>query len=119
MTFKKFLEKKNQGKPNKDVMMAVEEESEYNPSNILGILEKQLAKKNRHQNAHIDQVTQALKKEYKKNSFKAKDGSAKCPKPQRMEPSEARNQEHGKKSSQPAEPITKTMITKTPSTKTP
>ena len=69
MTFKKFLQKKNQGKSNKDVMMTLEKESAYNPSNNFGVLENQLAKNNRHQNAHIDQVTQALKKEYQKQLF--------------------------------------------------
>ena len=69
MTFKKFLQKKNQGRSNKDVMMAVEKESAYNPSNNFGVLENQLAENNRHQNAHIDQVTQALKKEYQKQLF--------------------------------------------------
>ena len=44
MILKEFLEKKNQGKANKDVMMAVEEESAENPSRILGIVEKQLDK---------------------------------------------------------------------------
>ena len=49
-------------------MMAVEEESANNPSSILGIIEKRLAEQNRRHKAHIDQVTQALKKERQKNS---------------------------------------------------
>ena len=63
MILKEFLEKKNQGKANKDVIMAVEEESSENPSSILGIIEKRLAKQNRRHKAHIYQVTQAPKKE--------------------------------------------------------
>ena len=35
-------------------MMAVEEVSAENPTNILGIVEKWLAKHNRHHKAHID-----------------------------------------------------------------
>ena len=66
MILKEFLEKKNQGKANEDVMMAVEEEPADNPSGILRIIEKRLAKQNRHHKAHMYQVTQALKKELKK-----------------------------------------------------
>ena len=88
MILKEFLEKKNQGKANKDVMMAVEEESAENPSSILGIVEKWLADQNRRHKAHIDQVTHALKKERRK-TFQAKDGWANHPNPPRMEPSKA------------------------------
>ena len=69
MILKEFLEKKNQGTANEDVMMAVEEESAENPSSILGIIEKRLAKQNRRHKAHIDPMTQALKKERQKNSL--------------------------------------------------
>ena len=65
---KELLRNKKQGKSNEYVMMAVEEESEENPSNILGIVWKQLAKQNRRHKAYIDQVTQALKKEDQENS---------------------------------------------------
>ena len=53
MIIKEFLQKKKQGKANGDVMMPVEEESAENPSNILGIVEKRISKKNRHHKAHI------------------------------------------------------------------
>ena len=54
MILKEFFEKKKQGNGNKDVMMAVEEESAENPSNILGTVEKLIADQNRHHKAHID-----------------------------------------------------------------
>ena len=73
MILKELLEKKNQGKANEDVMVAVEEESEDNTSIILGIIEKLLDKNNRRHKAHIDQVTQALKKERRKY-LQVKDG---------------------------------------------
>ena len=73
MILKEFLEKKNQGKANEDVMVEVEKESEDNTSIILGIIEKLLDKKNRRHKAHIDQVTQALKKERRKY-LQVKDG---------------------------------------------
>ena len=73
MIIKELLEKKNQGKANEDVMVAVEKESEDNTSIILGIIEKLLDKKNRRHKAHIDQVTQALKKERRKY-LQVKDG---------------------------------------------
>ena len=53
MILKEFPEKKKQGKSNKDVIMAVEEESSENYSKILGIVENQLADQNRHHKAHI------------------------------------------------------------------
>ena len=40
MIIKEFLENKNQGKGNKDVMMSVEEESVNNASKIIGIVLK-------------------------------------------------------------------------------
>ena len=40
MILKEFLEKKNQGKSNEDVMMSVEEESVNNASKIIGIVFK-------------------------------------------------------------------------------
>ena len=43
-------------------MMAVAEESAENPSSILGIVEKWPAEQNRRHKAHMDQMTQALKK---------------------------------------------------------
>ena len=54
-------------------MVEVEKESEDNTSIILGIIEKLLDKKNRRHKAHIDQVTQALKKERRKY-LQVKDG---------------------------------------------
>ena len=54
-------------------MVEVEEESEYNTSIILGIIEKLLDKNNMRHKAHIDQVTQALKKERRKY-LQVKDG---------------------------------------------
>ena len=72
MILKEFLENKKQGKTNEDLMMAVEEESAENPSRILGIAEKRLAEQNRRHKTHIDEVTQALKKERQKN-LQAKD----------------------------------------------
>ena len=42
MILKEFPEKKKQGKSNKDVITAVEEESSENYSKILGIVENQL-----------------------------------------------------------------------------
>ena len=54
MIIREFLEKKKQGKSNGGVMISVEEESEEKPSNILGIVEKLIAEKNRHHKAHID-----------------------------------------------------------------
>ena len=57
MILKEFLEKKNQGKANKYVMMAVEYESAENPTNILGIVEKLLANQNRCHKEHFHQVT--------------------------------------------------------------
>ena len=54
MILKEVLQEKNQGKGNEYVMISVEEESAENPSNILGIVEKELAQQNRHHKAHID-----------------------------------------------------------------
>ena len=54
LILKEFLEKKTQGKGNKDVIMAVKEESAENASNILGIVDRRLAKQNRHQKSLID-----------------------------------------------------------------
>ena len=69
MILKELLLKKKQEKSNKDVIMAVEEESAENPSNFLGTVEKLIAEQNRHHKAHIDLITQALNKEHKKNSL--------------------------------------------------
>ena len=74
MILKEFLEKKNQGKSNEDIMMAVEEESAEKPSSIIGIFEKRISEENRRHKAHIDQVTQAFKRERPKKVFRPKTG---------------------------------------------
>ena len=98
-------------------MMAVEEESAENPSSILRIIEKRLADQNRRHKAQIDQVTQALKKDPRKNSS----GQGQVGQPSKVTENGAERSgksKNGKKSSQPVQPSTKTPSTNTPSTKT-
>ena len=83
------------------------------PSKIPGIFEIRLAEQNRCHKAHIDQVTQATKKEPRRNS--SDQGRVGQPSKATKNGAERSGKsKNSKKFSQPVEPSTKTPRTKNP-----